>query len=204
MLYSNKHFEKPAKSSISLPCALLKSKGHTCQCRQTQLLLSPRVCFPYLQQYSLGLLTGGGLSAVTFLSLVVVNPSSPPAHWCACPLCLICCCQHLLGTVALGSQQQQWRLGERSLMFLESTGAVPTTSSFGRVVSWAGVPISTILDLGTVWWDTQSFALCISNHWQHLPVLSSLPLLTWWSFCHLSLDQEPVRRNCSEDDEMTC
>lgn len=58
MLYNNKHFEKPAKSSISLPCALLKSKEHPYECRQTQLCCwSPRVCFTYVSAvpcFSLG------------------------------------------------------------------------------------------------------------------------------------------------------
>lgn len=41
-----------------------------------------------------------------------------------------------------------WR--EESGVFLEATGAVPATSSFSRVVSLAGVPISAILGLGSV------------------------------------------------------
>lgn len=92
----------------------------------------------------------------------------------------------------------------RSLAFLKATGAVSTTSSFTKVVSLARVSISAVLGLGRVWWDMQCFALCISSHWQHSPVLSSLPLQTWSSFCHLPLDQVLVRRNCSEGDEMTC
>lgn len=93
ILYNNKHFEKPAKSSISLPCALLKSKECTCQCRQTQpCCWSPRVCFTYVSAVQLG-----PCSLVKVcqrwhsLSLVVVYPSSPPAQWCACPLRLVCC-----------------------------------------------------------------------------------------------------------------
>lgn len=108
-LWSNKHFEKSAESSISLPCALLKSKEHTCQCRQTQSCCwSPRVYFTYVSTVQLGPCS---LVRVCqqwlFLSLVVVNPSSPPAQWCACPLCLICCCQYFLGTLTLGSSNSE-------------------------------------------------------------------------------------------------
>lgn len=166
----------------------------------TVVLLVPKsllyLCF---NSTAWAMLTGEGLSAVTFLSLDGCESKLSPCRVVCLPTCLICCCQYLLATVTLGSSNSEGL--EWGVWCSWKPQGLSATSSFTKVVSLAGVPIIGILDLSRVWRDTvfclvyfQPLAALISSE---QPPTSDLVIL-------LPLISGPVWRNCSEDDEMAC
>lgn len=173
MLYNNKNIEKPAKSSISLPVALLKSKECISQRRKTQpCCWFPRVWFTHVSTLQLA-----PCSPVKdclqwlFLSLMVVNPRLLPCTVVCLPgledpLHPIYCYQYLLcyhtpvshynnsegldwGAGSLGGHRGCFNYQQ----FFQSCFLLNVRYDC-KVSGRTGTPTSAILGLGREWWDT--------------------------------------------------